>query len=1021
MSLQFTSVPPVPRGMNLAGPPLFIDDSYCRWMQDVLVDRPGQLRMRGPLGYWYNSADDSIGLSEGQQIIGACETTISNSTGIPEWRGAVFVANGPSNATLAAQSTGISARVAVNGFMKVFKKVDNVPAIVGTVELPFVLNVQYNYDEKRWVNLTTIDAKAALGGGVWVGVIDDVTNTGSVGASALFFWKGGGQVEVSISNGVWNVGGANPNVITHSSVAGVEPGMFAFHNNGTTERYLGTVVSTTSTSVTLEKNVLARTVTEDKTATPVTVTYRSVRGFVHQYGRGFANYDGGAYLTGGGIGTDAEGLFKAAKLTAGTSLATHYAYVYRNSDYQYVGRILYNGIVSNTQVQLASGANERATTASQFVQNEAYVVVRDDTDGYTNFAVTTAAGGTGTTATLTVASHNFIVGQYITVAGVTPLGYNTASALVTAVTSTTVSYLNSTTGVQTVAGTIRLANDSVGAPINLLNRRPDMVPAKLSLANNTKAPQPAPGIFNSTYAGRQWFANFNTTENIYDANINRVVFSSRDNAENINLCQDASDSIIIPGRENIMGIAGSTSGLLVFLENKTYIIRGTKRSNFALQELYPDGCISTTSIVQVGGGVIWAGKQGIYYYDGATVRNFTSEALGVYYTDGIKGFDLAKNSVYAFVYNNYLIMNFTKWFSNYSLRRWQSAGEFTEDGIVYQDITNNSSVGIVNPTKLCLAIYLPTGAITSFSNFTPRGYMTGIMAANTATNSISPPKGNTGTLFDLRTLFTENVDNEATDGVLKSYYSNDIVYSTSTGTSANGPDFYIETKQYNFSETTLVKWWRKLMFNIKISQGAMMVEFVDVNNQSLVQPVTGSSPVEYNSSDENGFFIVDATQFTWQYYQVLLATWQSIQDTRKSWLEYFTGQEIRYSKWLGIRKTSLGFRVHTLCGFTLFTLAVTNKSLTSNVASLTVADSSSIIVGDNILVNINDAVYDGLWRVLSNNTTTNTVTYDRTYADQPSTAVTDPLHTIGSEVIPEIVAINDWVWGLKPLRSGRNR
>ena len=34
MALEFTAVPPVPRGMNLAGPPVFIDDAYCRWMQD---------------------------------------------------------------------------------------------------------------------------------------------------------------------------------------------------------------------------------------------------------------------------------------------------------------------------------------------------------------------------------------------------------------------------------------------------------------------------------------------------------------------------------------------------------------------------------------------------------------------------------------------------------------------------------------------------------------------------------------------------------------------------------------------------------------------------------------------------------------------------------------------------------------------------------------------------------------------------------------------------------------------------
>lgn len=70
---------------------------------------------------------------------------------------------------------------------------------------------------------------------------------------------------------------------------------------------------------------------------------------------------------------------------------------------------------------------------------------------------TTAASGTGTIATLTFATQTvppFPVGSAITVAGVTPSGYN-GTYTVTACTTTTVSYANATTGVQTVAGTIR--------------------------------------------------------------------------------------------------------------------------------------------------------------------------------------------------------------------------------------------------------------------------------------------------------------------------------------------------------------------------------------------------------------------------------------------------------------------------------------------------------------------------------------------------------------------------------------
>jgi hypothetical protein len=69
---------------------------------------------------------------------------------------------------------------------------------------------------------------------------------------------------------------------------------------------------------------------------------------------------------------------------------------------------------------------------------------------------TTGASGSGTTATLTFAtqpSPPFAVGNNITVAGVTPSGYN-GTYVVTACTTSSVSYASSTTGSQTVAGTV---------------------------------------------------------------------------------------------------------------------------------------------------------------------------------------------------------------------------------------------------------------------------------------------------------------------------------------------------------------------------------------------------------------------------------------------------------------------------------------------------------------------------------------------------------------------------------------
>ena len=77
---------------------------------------------------------------------------------------------------------------------------------------------------------------------------------------------------------------------------------------------------------------------------------------------------------------------------------------------------------------------------------------------YTIASTTTAASGNGTTATITTTSaHNIAVGDFISVSGITPAGYN-GTYLVTAVpTSTQISYANTTTGSQTVAGSILIS------------------------------------------------------------------------------------------------------------------------------------------------------------------------------------------------------------------------------------------------------------------------------------------------------------------------------------------------------------------------------------------------------------------------------------------------------------------------------------------------------------------------------------------------------------------------------------
>jgi len=120
------------------------------------------------------------------------------------------------------------------------------------------------------------------------------------------------------------------------------------------------------------------------------------------------------------------------------------------------GRYIYGNLVMSSTMTLTAGANATsfaATNATQQITSAALNFDFPINFGY-SFA-TSAASGDGTTATLTFSTSTNCpaVGSTIVVSGVTPTGYN-GTYTVTASTNTSVSYLNATTGAQTVSGII---------------------------------------------------------------------------------------------------------------------------------------------------------------------------------------------------------------------------------------------------------------------------------------------------------------------------------------------------------------------------------------------------------------------------------------------------------------------------------------------------------------------------------------------------------------------------------------
>lgn len=87
-------------------------------------------------------------------------------------------------------------------------------------------------------------------------------------------------------------------------------------------------------------------------------------------------------------------------------------------------------------------------------------VEMEEAGGVTGIVVT-GSSGTGTEVTIETAGHTFVIGDEITVAGMTPVGYD-GDYTVTGVTSTDILFAHTEAGVFSAGGTIAIFEDTFG-------------------------------------------------------------------------------------------------------------------------------------------------------------------------------------------------------------------------------------------------------------------------------------------------------------------------------------------------------------------------------------------------------------------------------------------------------------------------------------------------------------------------------------------------------------------------------
>jgi len=809
-------------GMNQAAPGTLIPDTFIRWSQDVLFDRAGLIRRRGP----FNTAVDSIPTpataSHDQGVIGitSCLNPLNERI-----IGVVVYGDNNASPTETVANTNIyyykhngTTNVKQSGF-----------STLGA-------NFKYN---------TKMDSKAALGGGAWIGLLEKYGVSGSSYGTrhALYFWQGGCGTDAS-KTGYMHINDAKITGI--ADVSTLTSGMFVFDAD---DKYIGVVKSISGGEVFLVKRPYrVRTAFAVSPATADTFKFKNVRPYIHRHGRGLltkkdntsaASQD----VISGDIGTSSEGHWTSANL-----LNYH---LYKNSDNAYLG------VVTSTYPDVLNKLNK---------------TLQIDTQGtYVDYTTTMAAD------------------EYIAI-----------------------------------------RHDAVLDSYAIVSERSNNDPA---WSGSIKA---FTGVFNATYAGLQWFGCYGVT-----GQTNRVVFSNYHDPEAVDLSKDSADSIIIPGTQEMRGIASSNSGLVVLMEDKVYLIRGNTRANFSLELLYPQGCVCTSSIIETGGGVVWASRAGLLYYDGATVRNLTANNLGVYYSDGLSTFDPQNDTCYSFMYRDYVFFHFSKWNNTYSMVRYEpiyagdwatsvynddntrvDAGIYAADGLAGQSwasfdsdnvtwdnlsLASNTPLGwdyeSEKPASITFAVYLPTSAITTISNFAFRGA--------TFQESVNGLKAFVGFTRASETGIGRRADIVSVDGFLDST-TDGFDHKISDTSTRLGPDLFLQTKHYTVGDPMLKKWFQKLMISFLLERGAVRVDFIDNEDNDNID-VYNLKHKNWEVFTEKGLLWSNVENVVLpKYASPSASTWSVIENKNYTWLSLLFADYERQTKRFSLRQSSIGFRLYQL-------------------------------------------------------------------------------------------------------------
>lgn len=363
---------------------------------------------------------------------------------------------------------------------------------------------------------------------------------------------------------------------------------------------------------------------------------------------------------------------------------------------------------------------------------------------------------------------------------------------------------------------------------------------------NLQASTTKPGWLNATYAELAWFANVGTSVE----RTARVYFSDPSDPEAMDVSTYDGDYIDIASTvsttEPIRGMLPTYNSLLVFKETETFGIFGSSPSQFSVRKMEDDGCLHPMGVQPYGGGAVWPGRNGIYYYDGVNTQNITQAKLGDVWKNAIRDIDHDRYRVWSAMARNHYMLFLENIDPSVKPRKGNTAQAVTQWTVV---------------------INMVTQAVTLFTNVGIRGSI--IIPRTTSRQAwYLVNSGSIGYICDTEDLF----DLEGLDTL------------TTQDATASGPDIFFESKKFDIGDGLHLKRFKQ--FSVwYLSQGAGI----------RMDTVLG-----LNSIGTQLTTILPASILSWSQLGVLFSSWDALAAEFLTWDDIseavFLPKRARFSK-----------------------------------------------------------------------------------------------------------------------------